>query len=159
MILFSANEQFLLGTDATAFQSDTATISTLSTYYLNDDIEPISLGSTLGFVDNSGSKSKFFEVAQAQQGTEPIIIDQSKVIPNLLPKDLNIMANSRENSIVFIGKSGTDTIYGYRYYQQANQRLQSAWFKWKFGKTIKHFFVIDDTFYLVDDNNFFQKFI
>ena len=157
LILFSANEQFLLGTDSTSFQRDTATISTLSTYYLNDDIEPISLGNTLGFVDNSGSKSKFFEIAQAQQAVEPIIIDQSKVIPNLLPKDLNIMANSRENSIVFLGKSGTDTIYGYRYYQQANQRLQSAWFKWKFGKTIKHFFVIDDTFYLVDDNNFFQK--
>ena len=157
LVLFSQNQQFLLSTDSEVLTTDSAKITPLSTYYNNKLVEPISLGTTLGFLDNSGSNTRFMEMVQVQQQTEPVVFEHSKVVPSMLPKDADIMDVSRDNGVVFIGKSGTDTVYGYRYYTVGQQRLLSSWFKWKFNTTYKYFCVTDDTFYFIDNNNYFQK--
>lgn len=157
LVLFSQNQQFLLSTDSEVLTTDSAKITPLSTYYNNKLVEPISLGTTLGFLDNSGSNTRFMEMVQVQQQTEPVVFEHSKVVPSMLPKDADIMDVSRDNGVVFIGKSGTDTVFGYRYYTVGTQRLLSSWFKWKFNANYKYFCVTDDTFYFIDNNNYFQK--
>ena len=158
LVVFSQNEQFLLSSsEATVLNPDTAKTSHLSTYFNNNTTGPLNLGTTVGFLDSSGRQSKFMEMASVQIGTEPIVVDQSKVIPRLIPNDVDIFGVSRDNNILFIGKIGTNTVYGYRWYQVGQQRLLSAWFKWKFSTTIKYFFVSDDTFYFIDNNNFLQR--
>ena len=157
LVLFSQNQQFLLSTDSEVLTTDSAKITPLSTYYNNQLVEPISLGTTLGFLDNSGSNTRFMEMVQVQQQTEPVVFEHSKVVPSMLPKDADIMDVSRDNGVVFIGKSGTNTVFGYRYYTVGQQRLLSSWFKWKFNTSYKYFCVTDDTFYFIDNNNYFQK--
>ena len=157
LVLFSQNQQFLLSTDSEVLTTDSAKITPLSTYYNNKLVEPISLGTTLGFLDNSGSNTRFMEMVQVQQQTEPVVFEHSKVVPSMLPKDADIMDVSRDNGVVFIGKSGTDTVFGYRYYTVGQQRLLSSWFKWKFNTSYKYFCVTDDTFYFIDNNSYFQK--
>ena len=157
LVLFSQNQQFLLSTDSEVLTTDSAKITPLSTYYNNKLVEPISLGTTLGFLDNSGSNTRFMEMVQVQQQTEPVVFEHSKVVPSMLPKDADIMDVSRDNGVVFIGKSGTNTVFGYRYYTVGQQRLLSSWFKWKFNTSYKYFCVTDDTFYFIDNNNYFQK--
>ena len=88
-----------------------------------------------------------------QRGFEPDIIEQSVVIPSLLPKDLDLVTNSRENNYIFFAKQNTDEVLGYRYFNSGEKRIQSAWFKWKLHKTIKYQCVIDDKFYVVLANN------
>ncbi len=152
LVLFSQNEQFLLSTDDSILNPDTAKTSHLSSYYNNKYAGPISLGTTLGFIDDSGRNSRFMEMGQIQAGTEPFVYEHSKVVPRLMDNDLDIFQVSRDNSIIFIGKAGSDTVYGYRWYQVGEQRLLSSWFKWKFAKPIRYFFVTDDSFYFVDQN-------
>ena len=97
------------------------------------------------------------EMANIVREGEPAVVNTSKVVPTLLPKDIDLFTNSRENNVVFFGKTNSDTVIGFRYLNQADKRLQAAWFKWKFNNPIKYHFCIEDSYYLIDTDNFLQK--
>ena len=129
LILFSKNQQFMLTTDSDVFSSTTAKINALSTYNFNFATNPISLGTTIGFLDNAGKFSRFFEMTQVQREGEPEVIEQSAVVSRLFEKDLKLISNSRENSVIFFSEEGTSTLYGYRYYDNIRERKLASWFK------------------------------
>tara|TARA_X000001036_G_scaffold435259_1_gene476165 strand:- start:1065 stop:4028 length:2964 start_codon:yes stop_codon:yes gene_type:complete len=153
LILFSKNQQFMLTTDSDVFSPSTAKINALSTYNFNFTTNPISLGTTIGFLDNAGKFSRFFEMAQVQREGEPQVIEQSAVVSKLFEKDLKLIANSRENDVVFFSEEGTSTIYGYRYFDQIQERKLAAWFKWTVTGTIQYHCMQDDNLFVVVRNN------
>ena len=153
LILFSKNQQFMLTTDSDIFSPSTAKINALSTYNFNFTTNPISLGTTIGFLDNAGKFSRFFEMAQVQREGEPQVIEQSAVVSKLFEKDLKLIANSRENDVVFFSEEGTSTIYGYRYFDQIQERKLAAWFKWTVTGTIQYHCMQDDNLFVVVRNN------
>ena len=116
LVLFTKNQQFMLTTDSDTFSPTTAKINALSTYNFNFATNPISLGTTIGFLDNAGKFSRFFEMANVQREGEPQVIEQSAVVSRLFEKDLKLISNSRENSVIFFSEEGTNTLYGYRYF-------------------------------------------
>jgi hypothetical protein len=63
-----------------------------------------------------------------------------------------MVANSRENQVVFFGKKGTSTVYGFRYHTDAASRIQQAWFEWELRGAIQHIAVLDDALYVVLKN-------
>ena len=149
LVLFSKSHQFLLTTDSDVLSPQTAKVNRLSTYNFNYKTNPISLGTTIGFVDNAGKYSRFWEMANINRQTEPTVVDQSKVVSQLFNSDLDTMSNSRENSIVFFSAKNTNTLYGFRYYSSAEKRVQQAWFKWTFSGTVQHHAVLDDALYVI----------
>ncbi len=157
LVLFTENQQLLLTTDAETLTPENARLTPLSTYYSNPKIPPISLGTTLGFIDNSGRNSRFMEMGNIQSGAEPTVFDHSKSIPTLLPKDADLFQVSRDNNMIFIGKANSLDIYVYRWYQPGEQRQMSSWVRWKLPRKYKYFFVADDSLYVLDNDNFLQK--
>ena len=157
LAVFSTNQQFLLSSDAEIMNPDTAKLRSISTYNYNKDLAPISLGTTIGYVDNSGKYSRFNEMTNIQREAEPLIGETSKIVPSLLPKDLNLLTNSRENQIVLFGKEDSDILYGYKYLTYGDKRQQQAWFKWKLNNPIKYHFIIDDDYFFLDTDNFLQR--
>ena len=153
LILFSKNQQFMLTTDSDIFSPTTAKINALSTYNFNFATNPISLGTTVGFLDNAGKFSRFFEMAQVQREGEPEVIEQSAVVARLFEKDLKLISNSRENSVIFFSEEGTSTLYGYRYFDNIRERKLAAWFKWTLTGTIQYHCMQDDNLYVVVRNN------
>nr|BAR27062.1 tail tube protein B [uncultured Mediterranean phage uvMED]BAR27108.1 tail tube protein B [uncultured Mediterranean phage uvMED] len=153
LILFSKNQQFMLTTDSDVFSPATAKINALSTYNFNFATNPISLGTTIGFLDNAGKFSRFFEMSQLQREGEPEIIEQSAVVSKLFEKDLKLISNSRENSVVFFSEEGTSTLYGYRYFDNIRERKMAAWFKWTVTGTIVFHCMQDDNLFVVVRNN------
>ena len=153
LVLFSATAQYLFTTDSDILNPETAKIFTLSTYNYNVSVKPISLGTSIGFVDNAGKYSRFFEMLNIGREQQPEILEQSKIIQRLLPKDIDSVTNSRENSYVFACKRGTNTVTGLKYYSSGQKRLQNAWFIWNFAKNITHQFVINDEYYIVSSDN------
>ena len=144
LLIFSTDQQFLLTTDDSVLTPETARLSSVATYNYNQKISPISLGKTVGFLDNSGQFGRFFEIANVASNSQPDVVEQSKVIQRLLPSDIDNITNSRENGIVLINKSNTADIFGYKYYNTGDKRLQAAWFKWKLPRPIRYQFVVDD---------------
>jgi len=157
LLCFSTNAQFLLSSDDTVMNPDTAKLRAVSWYNYNKVIPPVSLGQTTGYVDNSNKYSRFMEMANVVREGEPAVVNTSKIVPTLLPKDIDLFTNSRENNFVFFGKTNSDEVVGFRYLNQADKRLQSAWFKWKFNNPIKYHFCVEDCYYLLDTDNFLQK--
>ena len=153
LVLFSKNQQFMLTTDSDVFSPTTAKINALSTYNFNFTTNPISLGTTIGFLDNAGKFSRFFEMAQLQREGEPEIIEQSAVVSRLFEKDLKLISNSRENSVIFFSEEGTSTLYGYRYFDNIRERKLASWFKWVVTGTIQYHCMQDDNLYVVVRNN------
>ena len=157
LLCFSTNEQFLFSSDAEIMNPDTAKLRSVSMYNYYKTVPPISLGATIGYLDNSNKYSRFMEMAGLAREQEAAVVNTSEVVPTLLPKDLDLIANSRENGIVLLGKTNSDEVVGYRYLNQGENRIQSAWFKWKHNNPIKWHFVVNDEYFFLDTDNFLQK--
>ncbi len=157
LLVFSTNQQFLLSTDDTVLNPDTAKLRSVSTFNYNKDIPPISLGTTVSYLDNSGKFSRLNEMANTSREGEPDVVEISKLVPTLLPKDLDLFTNSRENSLILIGKTNSDTVFGYKYLSIGDKRQQQAWFKWKLNNPLLYHFIINDEYFFVDTDNFLQS--
>ena len=157
LICLSSNHQFLFTSDDTILNPDTAKMKTMSVYNCNTSVPPVSLGVTVGFLDNSGKYTRFNEILDVKREGEPTIIETSKIVNTLLEKDIDLITNSRENGIVLLGKTDSDTVVGYKYLTVGNERQQSSWFKWKFNNPIKFHFIVNDTYYYLDTDDFLQS--
>tara|TARA_B100001029_G_scaffold158420_1_gene145071 strand:- start:426 stop:3287 length:2862 start_codon:yes stop_codon:yes gene_type:complete len=156
LLVFSSNQQFLLSTDDTVLNPDTAKLRSVSTFNYNIDVPPLSLGTTIAYIDNSGKYSRMNEMANTGREAEPNVVEISKLVPSLLPKDIDLLTNSRENSIILAAKSGTDIVYGYKYFVVGEKKQQQAWFKWKLNNNLKYHFIINDDYFFLDEDNFLQ---
>ena len=157
LLVFSTNQQFLLASDDTVLNPDTAKLRSVSTFNYNETISPISLGTTVAYIDNSGKFSRFNEMANVQREGEPNVVEVSKIVPTLLPKDIDLITNSRENSIVLMGKTNSDIVFGYKYLQIANKRQQAAWFRWKLNNPLIYHFIINDEYFFLDSDYYLQS--
>ena len=157
LLVFSTNQQFLLSSDDTVLNPDTAKLRSVSTFNYNKDIPPISLGTTVAYVDNSNKFSRFNEMANTRREGEPNVVEVSKIVPTLLPKDIDLLTNSRENAIILLGKTNSDTVFGYKYLNVGEKRQQAAWFKWKLNNPLIYHFIIDDEYFFLDSDYYLQS--
>ena len=149
LLVFAETQQFMLHTDSDSLTPDTAKLSNISTYRYSPETAPISLGTTVGFLDTAGSFSRFFEMFDIKREGEPQIVDVTKVVSKLLPSGIDILSISRENNTIFFSEAGKPDMYLYRYFNTGSERLQGAWFEWNFAFDITYTFVLDDNLYLV----------
>ncbi len=157
LLVFSTNQQFLLSSDDTVLNPDTAKLRSVATFNYNKNIAPISLGTTVAYVDNSNKFSRFNEMANVAREGEPNVVEVSKIVPTLLPKDIDLLTNSRENSIVLLGKTDSDVVFGYKYLNVADKRQQAAWFRWKLNNPLVYHFIIDDEYFFLDSDYYLQS--
>lgn len=152
LVLFSLNHQFMLTTDSDVLSPETAKVNHLSTYNFNTESNPVSLGTTIGFLDNAGVNSRFFEMTDVAREGEPVVLEPSRVIAGRLPKEIDLISNSKENNLVTFAQQGTSTLFGFRYFSSGVKRLQAAWFTWELSGDIQYQFSIDDTYFAILKN-------
>jgi len=153
LILFSENQQFMLSTESEVLSPISAKINSLTTYNFNSKSNPFSLGATIGFLDNAGKYSRFFEMVNVLREGEPTVLEQSKIVSQYLPKEVDIIANSRENSAIFFAVKGQTKLYGYRYHTAASKRILQSWFEWELSGAIEHLAMLDDALYAIVKNS------
>ena len=153
LVIFAETQQFMLHTDSDTLTPETGKLTNISTYRYSPLARPVSLGTTIAFADSAGVNTRFMEMFDIRREGEPQVIEQTKVVPALLPQNIDIVINSRENNTIFFIKSGTKDIYGYRYFNTDSKRVQSAWFRWDIGNDIAYAFVLDDALLIITENN------
>jgi hypothetical protein len=129
----------------------------VSGFNYNKDVPPIYMGNSVAWIDNSNKYSRFVESADVLREGEPTIQETSKLVPTLLPKDIDLVADSRDNSVVLFGKTDSDTVIGFKYFNSAQKREQASWFKWKHNKKLIYHFIVNDEYILLDEDHFLQK--
>ena len=157
LIVFSTNQQFLLSSDAEALTPETARLRAVSAFNYNKVVPPIYMGTSIAWLDNSNKYSRFVECADIVREGEPQIQEASKWVPSLLPKDINLVADSRDNGIVLFGKTGDDSVVGFRYFSTVEGRQQATWFKWKHNEKLLYHFIVNDEYFFLDEDHFLQK--
>ena len=152
LLIFSSNQQFMLTTDSDAFTPSTAKINYLSAYNFNHKTKPFSLGITSGFINSTGQNARFFEMADVRREGEPTVLEQSKIVSKLLPIDLTMVATSKENTVVLFGSENKNEVWGYRFFNTGERRVQSAWFRWVLPGNLVYHAIMDDVYYTVVKN-------
>jgi len=142
----------MLTTDSDELTPTTAKLNYLSSYNFNPNTKPFSLGTTTGFINSTGKNARFFEMTQVKRDGEPTVIEQSKIVSRKLPIDLTNATVSKENNIILFGSIDKNEVWGYRYYNTGEKRIQSAWFKWELPGTLTYHVILDDVYYAVLKN-------
>ena len=149
LVLFSENQQFIMTTDSDVFSARTAKINALSSYNYNVETSPVSLGTTIAFLNNGGNFTRFFEMTGVTRETEPQIIEQSKLVSKLLPINLNLIADSKENTLIALANKDTNEVWVYRYFNTGEKRVQSAWMRWEMTGNVQYHCIMNDVYYPV----------
>ena len=139
-------------TDSDLLTQETTKLNSISYYQYSRECQPVSMGTTIGFVDNTGSNFRFFEMSNIQREGEPTLIEQSKTVSKLTTDNIFHIADSRESSIVLFASSDDDdrrTVWGYRYFQQGERRALSSWFKYQMPGRVLYHCIMRDVYYVV----------
>ena len=164
LLVFGEKQQFLLATDSDILNPETARFSNIASYNYNKNIPPFSLGTVAGFVDNAGAKSRFFVMSNVAREGEPNVNEFSKPVPKLLPKDIDLVSNSRENSIVLFAKRNNSfsgvystSVYVYKYFNVADRQVQSSWTEWDIQRGVNYMCAIGNSVYIVNSDLYLTK--
>ena len=164
MLLFAKSQQYLLTTAEAATTNETVKLQAIAYYEYDETTPPIPLGTTFGFCNSAGNNFRFFEMLNINDETEPTVVEQSKVVSRFLPQRVDKIASSKESTILLFSTQSTLTlngvptsrgneVWGYRYFDNATERLQSAWFRWIMPGRVMFHCVMRDVYYAVLDVN------
>ena len=149
VMLFSEAAQFMLFTDSELFSPKTAQIKKVSSYECSKDVSPVDMGTSIMFVSNSSSFTKAFEIVVGSETDAPNVVEQTRVVPEFIPNDINDVANSTQAGIVTYSKKGTNNLYHYKYFNSGDRRDQSSWYTWGLTGTIQHTLYTSGNFFAV----------
>ena len=149
MMMFSDNGQFLLFTESDIFSPKTARLKKVASYECDSSIQPVDLGTSVLFTSNVAAYARAFEATIIDDDTPPQIIEQTRVVPEFLPKDITKSTNSTAIGIVTYAKKGDSAVYHYKYYNAGNKREQSAWYSWTLTGTMQHMLYTGGSFFTV----------
>ena len=149
LVLFSRERQFMLSTANDSLTPIAVKLEVLSTYNCSEILPAFEMGTTVGFLAKSGKFSAMWEMTNINSNSIPEVIEQSKIVQELLPAGITDIANNKDNSLIVFGVRNSPDIYLYRYFNDGQKRIQSAWFQWDCAGGLVHHAVDEDVYYQV----------
>ena len=149
LLMFSDNGQFLLFTESDIFSPKTARLKKVSSYECDSSIQPVDMGTSVLFTSNVSSHARAFEATILDDDTPPQILEQTRVVPEFLPKSITKSCNSVPIGIVSYGQKGQKEIFHYKYYNSGTKREQSAWYTWTLTGTMQHMLYTGGSYFTV----------
>ena len=154
LVLFSDTEQFILTTDADILSPKTTKINELSSYECDPVVEAVALGTSLAFVSKTPLFTHLFELGEISTDRPPLMSEQTKIVPELIPESITSMIASPAVSLVSLGTTGSSTVFQYRFLEQPGQGRAAAWYKWELsGQLLDQFFDANTYYATVKDGN------
>lgn len=142
LVLYAVNDQFLLTTDSDILSPKTCKINSLSSYECDQEVKPVSLGTTHAFVSKSSLYTKMFELAQISNDRPPVMNDPSVVVPEYIPNTVDQLITSPSLSTVSLGTTGQKDLYQFKFLNRGGEeRVIASWYKWTLpGELLCQFF-------------------
>ena len=148
LLLFAENAQFLMGTSDIAFGPSTVKITEIANYAYTSTVRPVESGVSVIFSTEADTYSKVFEMAVDSLDNRPLVAENTRIIPELIPPGLTIATSSPNNSFICFS-SGDKTLYTFKFYNEGNNRTIAGWARWVFPGDIKLFEFTHDTGFVV----------
>ena len=149
VMMFSDNGQFLLFTESDIFSPKTARLKKIASYECDASLQPRDMGTSVMFTSNVSAYTRAFEATILDDDVPPKILEQTRVVPEYIPKDITLSANSTALGIVTFGKKNSSELYHYKYFDSGERRDQSAWYSWNLTGTMQHMTYTAGSFYVI----------
>lgn len=149
LLLFSRSQQFLLQGDNGILTPGGTTIKTISNYEMDEENDPVDLGTTVAFISKTPSYTRVFEMQTRGQDDSPIVVDISRVVPEWVPSTIDQVVASPQNSLMSLGSTDSPDLYLFRFYSTGEERQIQSWFKWTLPGNVMHHAISNDVFWTV----------
>ena len=149
IMMFSDNAQFLLFTESDVFSPKTARLKKVASYETDASLAPSDLGTSVLFTSNVSAYTRAYEVTILDDDVPPKVLEQTRVVPEYLPKEITMVSNSTALGVVTFGQKNSSQIYHYKYFDVGEKREQSAWYSWTLTGTMQHMTYTAGSFYVV----------
>lgn len=149
LVLFSKFEQFMLFSESGTLTPSDAVIRSISKYETEPLISPVDVGTSIMFVSKTPSMTRTMGMITRGLQDNPIVVDISKVAAGYVPREIDIVNSSPQNS--FIAMSGKDhnNMYFYRFFNNGEKDVMQAWFRWELPGDVQSHIVAQDTLFMV----------
>ena len=149
VLMFSDNGQFMLFTESDIFSPKTVRLKKVSSYESSSSLQPVDMGTSVMFTSGVAAYARAYEATILDDDVPPKITEQTRVVPEYLPKDIDIACNSTSIGINTFAKTGSTEVYHYKFFDAGDRRDQSAWYSWTLTGTLRHGFYTSGSFYTV----------
>ena len=151
LLLFAENSQFLMKSEDVAFGPSTVKIDEVSNFAYKSSIHPVETGVSILFTTESDTYSKVFELATDSLNSRPQITDNTRIVPELIPPNLQHIVSVPNQSLIIMG-DGSKTLYVFKFFNSGNERQLAGWTTWEMATDIKLAAFDHDTGFFIGRN-------
>ena len=151
LILFSEFEQFMLFSESGTLTPSDSVIRSISNYESDPDIPPVDVGTSTVFLSKTPSVTKAMGMVTRGLQQSPVVIDIGKVVAEYIPRSIDQLVASPQNSFAAMAGQNHGTIIFYRFFNNGERDVMQAWFKWEVPGKVQSFFVSQDVLFMILD--------
>jgi len=149
VILFSADQQFIMFSDTGVLTPSLTTIRTISNYEVDKNIYPVDVGTNINFVSKTPGYSRVFGMVTRGQQENPQVLDISRVVKEWVSPDIDSMIASPQNSLIALSGQDSNEVFLFRYYNDGEKNLMESWVSWLMPGTVQFLATNTDDMYAV----------
>lgn len=138
LMLFSDRTQFKLEHPSDILSNSTVAVRPLTEFEASAQVEPVGAGKNIFFVTPRGQFSNVMEYYVQEDTALTDAANVTAHVPRYLPSRIHrLVVSSNEDALLALAENNPEEICVYKYLWNGNEKLQSAWFKWRFtGKVL-----------------------
>jgi hypothetical protein len=149
LALFSDRQQFLLQSQSGAITPTNVSIKTISNYEMDEYVDPVEMGSEIIFISKTPSYTRVLNMVTKGQESNPDVQDIGRIVADWIPKEVDQLISSPQNEFFTIASRDSNELYMFRSYREGENKLLSAWVRWRMAGKVKYIFVSKDNMYFV----------
>ena len=149
LVLFSSSQQFLLRSADKVLTPSTTTITPISNYDVDPNIDPVDMGTNINFISKTPSYTRVFGMVTRGQDENPQVLDIGRVVNEWIPESIDTLIASPQNQFLAMSDQNDNKVYFYRTYNDGKDTLVQAWFNWELPGTVQAIAVDSDDFLAV----------
>ena len=149
LVLFSKNQQFLMRAADGILTPTSTSVSTISNYEMDAEIDPVDTGTNINFISKTPSYTRIFGMVTKGQDENPQVIDIGRVVNEWVPATVDTFISSPQNQFIALSGQASNKVYFYRTYSDGDKNLVEAWFNWELPGTVQNIAVDSDDFFAV----------
>ena len=149
LVLFSANQQFLMGAGDGILTPAKTVIRTIANYEMDTVIDPVDTGTTINFISKTPSYTRVFAMVTRGENENPQVADIGRVVNEWIPSTVDTLIASAQNQFIAFSSQSSRYIYLFRQYVEGKDIKLQTWFNWEAPGNVQTIAADSDEFFAV----------
>jgi len=149
LVLFSGNQQFLMGAGDGILTPAKTVIRTIANYEMDTVIDPVDTGTTINFISKTPSYTRVFAMVTRGENENPQVADIGRVVNEWIPSTVDTLISSAQNQFIAFSGQSSRYIYFFRQYAEGKDVKLQTWFNWEAPGNVQTIAADSDEFFAV----------